>query len=195
MTRNNSKIAVQTKNNMTRHILIALFATLLLASCSPSAQKRSADIQKLETELKEDGKSGKTDSTKVKQLLAEYMAYAKAFPTDTTTAVYLVKSALFYQNIRKIDSAIYCYNEVYTKFPDYHKANLALFSEAFLYGNDKHDLVKAKQLYEEYLKKYPTSKMAPSAAMELRTLGKSPEEVLAVIDSMRAAKKDSLSAK
>lgn len=180
---------------MTRHILNAIFATILLASCSPSAQKRAADIQKLETELKEESKTGKTDSTKVKQLLGEYMAYAKAFPTDTTTAVYLVKSALFYQNIRKTDSAIYCYNEVYTKFPDYHKANLALFSEAFLYANDKHDLIKAKQLYEEYLQKYPKTKMAPSAAIELRTLGKSPEEVLAIVDSIRASKKDSLSAK
>ena len=180
---------------MTRHILIAFFATLLLASCTPSAQQRAAAIQKLETQLKEDGKTGKTDSTKVKQLLGEYMAYAKAFPTDTTTAVYLVKSALIYQNIGNIDSAIYFYNEVYTKFPGYHKANLALFSEAFLYSNNKHDLVKAKKLYEEYLSKYPNTKMAPSAAMELRTLGKTPEEVLAIIDSMRAAKMDSLSAK
>ena len=173
---------------MTRYIVIALFATLLLTSCSPSATKKAAEIEMLEKELKESSQNGKSDTSKVKQLLGDYMFYAKTFTTDSLTPVYLMKSALFFQHVRLLDSAIYCYNTVYTKFPQYPKAGMALFSEAFIYGNEKHDLIKAKAMYEEFLAKYPNSTMAPSAQMELQSLGKTPEQIMAEIDSMKAVR-------
>jgi len=195
MKRNIRKIAIPNKINMKRHLVIAFFAGLLLASCTPSAQKKAAEIEKLETELKESGKKGIADTTKVKELMNDYRSYVKAFPTDSLTPVYLMKSAKFYDFTSYPDSAIYCYNLVYYKFPNYPKANLALFSEAFIYANEKHNLLIAKALYKEYLAKYPNTKLAESAKLELDNLGKSPDQVMSELDSLKQARKDNVAGK
>ncbi len=180
---------------MTRHFLIAILATLLLASCSPSAKEKATVIDKLEAELKESSQKNIADTAKVKVLLSDYSAYIKSFPTDSLTPIYLMKSAKFYDLILLRDSAIYCYNEVYTKFPGYPKAHLALFSEAFIYANEKHDLAKAETLYKEYMTKFPKTKLAASAALELHNLGKTPDQIMAEMDSLRQLRKDSTMAK
>ena len=197
MKRNNRKIAVQTKINMTRHLVIAILASLLLASCSPppSAPKKAAEITKLETELKESAAKNMADTTKVKQVMSEYIEYYKAFPTDSLTPVYLMKLAKFYDVIQRQDSALYFYDQVYKNYTNYPKVSIALFSEAFIYNNEKHDLPKAQELYNEYLAKYPNTQLAKSAAIELHNLGKSPEQIMAEMDSMRQMMKEKASAK
>ena len=176
---------------MIRYFILALFAGLLLSSCSPSASKKSSEIDKLENELRESTKKNISDTSKVKQLLSAYSYYTTTFPTDSLTPIYLMKSAKFYDFVLLTDSAIHCYDRVYTEFPKYPKANLALFSEAFIYANEKHDLAKAGILYKEYLNKYPNTNLAQSAALELQTLGKTPDQIMAEMDSIRQARMDS----
>lgn len=176
--------------NMNKHLFIVLIGTLLLASCSPSAKQKAAEIDKLETELRESSKNNIADTSKVKVLLSDYRAFAKSFPLDSNTPGYLMKSAKFYDFISLPDSAVCYYRDVYTNFPTFPKANLALFSEAFIYGNEKHDLPKAGALYKEYLTKYPNTSLAKSAALELTNLGKSPDQIMAELDSMKALKAD-----
>jgi TolA-binding protein len=187
---NNCKIAAQIIQ-MIRYSAILLFAGLILTSCSPSAPKKAAEIANLENEIRESAKKNISDTAKVKILLSDYMSYANTFPTDSMTPAYLMKSAKFYDFIFLTDSAIHCYDRVYTSFPGYPKSNLALFSEAFLYANEKHDLAKAELLYKEYIAKYPNTSLAKSAALELRTLGKTPDQIMAEMDSLKQIGKDS----
>jgi hypothetical protein len=100
-----------------------------------------------------------------------------------------MRSAKFFDHLLLTDSALHCYNEVYTKFPTYPKANLALFSQAYIYANEKQNLPKAAMLYKEYLSKYPATSLAKSAALELQNLGKSPDQIMAELDSIRMAGK------
>jgi len=172
---------------MARHLFIAFLSLVLLSSCSPSPTQRAAEITKLETELKESSKKNIADTTKVKQLLQQYALYAQAFPTDSLTPGYLMKSAKFFDYLLLTDSAIHVYDRVYTQFPTYAKADVALFSEAFIYNNEKHNMPKAKKLYEEYIAKYPNTSLSRSAAMELHNLGKTPEQIMAELDSMKQA--------
>jgi len=176
---------------MTRHLIIAILASLLLTSCTPSAQKKAAEISQLETKLKESAAKNMADTTHVKQLMGQYVEYFKSFPTDSLTPVYLMKLAKFYDVIQRPDSALYFYDQVYKNYPNYPKISIALFSEAFIYNNEKHDLPMAKELYNEYLAKYPNTQLAKSAAVELHNLGKSPEQIMAEMDSMRQRMKDS----
>lgn len=171
---------------MTRHILLAIMACLLLASCSPSAKQKAAEIDKLETELRESSKKNIADTAKVKLLLGDYRAFAKNFPTDSGTPGYMMKAAKFYDFISLPDSAIYYYSEVYAKFPSYPKANLALFSEAYIYANEKQNLPKAAGLYHEYLQKYPNTNLAKSVTLELNNLGKSPDQIMRELEAMKA---------
>lgn len=175
---------------MTRHFVITILALLLLASCSPSASKKAAEITKLETELKESAAKNMADTTKVKQVMTEYIQYYKSFPTDSLTPVYMMKLAKFYDVIQRPDSALYFYDQIYKNYPTYPKISFALFSEAFIYNNEKHNLPKAQELYNEYLAKYPNSQLAKSAAIELHNLGKSPEQIMAEMDSMMQKMKD-----
>ena len=115
---------------MTRHLMIALFAALLLASCSQSAKDRAAKIEKIETELKESSAKSIADTAKVRLLLKEYCGYIKAFPTDTQTVVYMMKSAKFYDFMSAPDSALYYYSAAYAQFPAFPKANVALFCQS-----------------------------------------------------------------
>jgi tetratricopeptide (TPR) repeat protein len=180
---------------MTRHLVFALFAALVLTSCSPSAPRKAAEIDKLEKELAENGKKNFADTTKVKELMSDYKYYVNTFPTDSLTPVYLMKEGKFYDAIYCPDSAISCYSQVYSRFPAYPKAGFALFSEAFIVNNEKHDLVKAKALYEEYLSKYPNTKLTKSVELELKNLGKTPDQILSELDSLNKAHKDSVSKK
>jgi TolA-binding protein len=167
----------------------------MLASCSPSATKKAAEIEKLENELKESSKNNVADTAKVKVLLNDYRAYAKAFPADSLTPIFLMKCGKFYDFMSQPDSAILCYHTVYINSPTFSKSNLALFSEAFIYGNEKHDLAKAGALYKEYITKFPNTSLAKSAALELNNLGKTPEQIMAELDSMKKANGDNTAAK
>ena len=180
---------------MKRHFAIASFATLVLASCSPSATQKAAEIHKLEDQLLESSKKNIADTTGVKQLMGDYMAYYKAYPADTMTPTYMMKLAKFYDGVQLTDSALFFYDQVYKNYPNYPKVSVALFSEAFIYNNEKHDLSKAALLYKIYLDKYPNSVLAKSATVELHNLGKTPEQIMAEMDSIRQAHADSATAK
>jgi hypothetical protein len=172
---------------MLRHLITALTLTFLLASCTPSAQKKAAEIDKLETAIKENAVKNIADTGHVKILIADYKSYATQFPSDTLSAVYLMKAARFYDFIKLPDSAIYFYNQVATSFPAYAKCDLALFSEAFIYENEKHNLVIAGELYRQYLNKYPQGQLAKSVTFELHNLGKTPGQIMAEMDSAKHA--------
>jgi len=181
---------------MTKHLLVALFAILMLASCSPSASKKAAEIEKLANELKESGKEnvGKNadDNKKLKELMSDYQYYVRTFPADSLTPIYLMMEGKLYTHFLLPDSAIYCYDQVYTRFPTYLNANEALFREAYILNNEKHDFARAKTLYQEYLSKYPNTPRAKSVQQELHFLGKTPDQIMAEIDSVKQTHKDTV---
>jgi outer membrane protein assembly factor BamD (BamD/ComL family) len=179
---------------MTRFLLISILCSILLASCSPSAPKKAADIDKLENELRESSKKNIADTAKVRQLMTDYRDYAKNFSSDSLAPVYLMKLAKFYGATHQTDSAINVYDQVYKNYPSYPKISFALFSEAFLYNNEKHNTAKAGELYQEYLTKYPNTPLASSATAELHNLGKTPDQIMAEMDSINRAKADSITA-
>ena len=168
--------------------IVVLCIALTLASCKPSPQKKAEDIGKLEAAILESAKKHISDTAKVKQLLNEYDYYQAEFSTDTLCPVYLLKAAEFYRYLALPDKALYCYHRVNTDFPNYPKASMSLFLEAFIYENDKHDLAKAGQLYKTYLDKYPNDKLAKSAKFSLDNLGKTPEQLMQQIDSSKTEK-------
>lgn len=168
---------------------------LFLTACSPSAPKKAAEITKLETEILESSKKNIADTAKVKQVMADYRYYADKFPTDSLSPVYIMKLAKLYAAVQMNDSAIYFYDKVYRNYPSSPKVSMALFSEAFIYNNEKHNIAKAGELYKEYLAKFPNTVLAKSAEMELQNLGKTPEQILNQMDSLRKTKADTTATK
>lgn len=74
--------------------------------------------------------------------------------------------------------AIKYYTQVNTEYPDSVEAINSLFMIAFLEANEIGNLDKARETYEEFIKRYPDHELAVSARAELNNLGKTPEEIL-----------------
>ncbi len=165
--------------------ILALIVLCTLASCSPNAQKKAAEIDQLEKVLLDNAKKNIADTAKVRELLVRYDEYQATFPKDTNVPNYLMKAAEFYRYMQQPDKALYCYHRVANDFPEYPKSGLALFLEGFIYENDKHEYARAATLYNDYLKKYPKSKLASSVEFSLKNLGKTPEQIMAEMDSSR----------
>ena len=168
-----------------RYFVLTIIASVILTSCSPSAQKKAEAISTLEKNLDLSAKKNVADTAKLKQLLKSYEDYYTHFPDDSMSPIYLMRSGDFDRALGLPDQAAACYHQVYTHFPKYPKANMALFLEGFTYENDKHDLVKAKEAYSIYLDKFPTSKMSRDVKFLLDHLGKTPDQIMAEVDSLK----------
>ncbi len=171
-----------------KKIIPAACVALTLSACAFSAKKKAEAISALEVSISESAKKNVADTTKVKELLADYDYYIAHYPKDSLTPVYLMRSADFDRAIGLSDKAIDNYHRVYMEYPQYPKANMGLFLEGFTYENDKHNLDKARESYHLYLQKYPDSKMAKDVQFLLDHLGMTPEQIMHEVDSVRKAR-------
>ncbi|MCW3126540.1 MAG: hypothetical protein JWO03_2198 [Bacteroidetes bacterium] len=171
-----------------RTLVVVIMISAFLASCAFSAKKKSEAISALEESLKASSKNHIVDTVKLRELLADYEYYYGHYPKDSLSPIFLMKSGNFNRALGNPAKAVECYHRVYTEYPDYPKANFGLFLEGYTYENDLHNLPKAKEAYEAYLKKYPDSKMANDVQFLIEHLGKTPEQIMAEVDSIRKAR-------
>ncbi len=98
----------------------------------------------------------------------------------------LFESAKIYQGqvIKKLNSkesllkSIEVYKKIYEEYPKADEAENSLFMTAFIYANDLNDLENAKAAYQLYLERFPNGKLSEDAKIELKNLGKTPEQIL-----------------
>jgi len=77
-----------------------------------------------------------------------------------------------------LKKSVKVYKNVYEEYPNSEDAENALFMAGFILANDLNDLEGAKKIYQLYLEKYPNGQLADDAKVELKNLGKTPEEIL-----------------
>jgi tetratricopeptide (TPR) repeat protein len=80
--------------------------------------------------------------------------------------------------IRSFPKAVELYDWVYRRYPDFQRNSQALFMMAFTYDNEMKNLEKAKELYLEFVQKFPDDDFADDVQVLLQNLGKSEEEIL-----------------
>jgi tetratricopeptide (TPR) repeat protein len=100
--------------------------------------------------------------------------------TDPEKSVNLIlKAAGVAKSIENFNQATQLYYNVAMREPVHPKSPTALFMMAFIYENDLQNMTKAKETYEDFLKKFPEDKdYADDAKMALKNLGKSPEDLI-----------------
>lgn len=109
-------------------------------------------------------------------------AYALANPTSNKSPELLFDAAEMAKLLRTNNKALGLYDWMIQKYPDYSKTPTALFIKAFMLENELNNLELAKAAYEEFLEKYPDNDFADDARFSLENLGRSPEEVLKMIE-------------
>jgi tetratricopeptide (TPR) repeat protein len=165
-----------------RRNLFFIWMALLAAgtiSCSESAKKEGETIESLEAELFDDEAIFTAEGrNKALKLVQMYINYAEKHPEDTVSAHYLFKAADITMNLDNPSKAIDLYNKVIYTYPDFSKAPECLFLVAYIYENHLENYGKAKELYEMFIERYPDNDFADDAAISIRNMGKSPEELI-----------------
>ena len=73
--------------------------------------------------------------------------------------------------------AIKTYKDFLLKFPKHKKASNVKFLIAFTYNNQLNDVENARKHYNEFMANYPNDPLKQSAEFELKTLGKSLDDM------------------
>lgn len=172
-------------------ILIFIFFTsfTFFTSCKQSADKARNELSKTEKELTSDPLFY-SNKVKTEKLYNNYIDFVNNYPSDTATPNYLFNAANIKMNTNNPDISIKHFEELMKKYPEHKLAASSLFLLGFVYENYKHDLVKAKEMYSQFLTKYPNHPLTPSAQGSIDNLGKTPEQLILEFDKKN--KQDSL---
>lgn len=110
-------------------------------------------------------------------------AYALANPTDQKSPELLFDAAEMAKLLKTNNKALNIYDWLIESYPNYKKTPSALFIKAFILENEMNNIELAKAAYELFLEKYPDNDFADDARFSLENLGKSPEDVLKMIEA------------
>ncbi len=171
--------------------LLLIIAAITIISCKPSLDKSRQKITTLENELR--NSTSALDSTKSKTLIDLYIDFADRFPNDSSADKFVFNAARLSVNISKNAEAIKLLDRVTTVYPQSKFTPECLFLKAYIYDDKLKDYKNADKYYKEFLNKYPTHELAPSAKQSLETLGVPAEALIKIYEQRNAqAKADSI---
>jgi outer membrane protein assembly factor BamD (BamD/ComL family) len=166
--------------------LIVILLISLLASCSPSKEKRIARINDMEKNLFAPENTN-FNKEKADSLTDLYEAFIKDFPQDTLAPGYLFKAANLAMNSGDGSKALTLFDQYIAQYPDQPKAGMSLFFKGFIYENVLMNLDKARETYLLFIEKYPADEFADDAQMAIQNLGKTPEMMIQEFEARQRA--------
>jgi tetratricopeptide (TPR) repeat protein len=164
--------------NRLKFALPFVIAVLLIA-CGANKEKNQAHdkILSLETELLADSLAP-IERLKAQELIQAYENYVETYPEDSLSPEYLYKSSEIAMNLQMSGRAIEGFKKILVDYPDFDKADVCIFLQAFIYENHMQQYDTAKELYQEFLEKYPSHDLAEDALVSIQNMGKSLEELI-----------------
>ncbi len=169
------KINEMTKKNYL--FVVLMIGLLAILSCTSPQGKKEAAIKTLETELFSD-ESKMIDRSKAGDLIQLYVSFADEFSDAKESPEFLFKAGDMAMNLGMPQKAIQVFDRILKDYPEFKKAPQCLFLKAYVYENEIGDLNAAKKIYEDFIAKYPDDEFADDAAVSIKNLGKSPEELI-----------------
>lgn len=158
----------------------ALILMVVLTACTSSRDKLKVQTDEFLKKSNQLLLQGRTDQKLIDSTFGYIESFVTDFPNDTLSPAYLFEKALLQEKMRQFEPAIATLDRIYTSYPKSPQANKSVFLQGYLYANVLNDYEKAKAKYQLYLDEYADvdSKMTGDAQMELKNLGKSPDEIL-----------------
>src|SRR5262249_1075877 len=158
-------------------LLIAALLSSFLFSCKPESERAADKIKETEKQLVNDSTRTLNRQLAEEQLKA-YVSFIEKFPEDSRCEEFLYKAAELSNSMGQTAAALEYYHTFSEKYPQSEKTPYALFLQAFIYENQLKNLDRAKELYSDFLSKYPTHELAKDARFSIDNLGKSEEELI-----------------
>lgn len=128
-------------------------------------------------------KTGNINLVEARNYINNCEIYALVNPEDKSSPKYLYMAAQVSQNIKMFVKTLELYDWILLKYPDFEKVQTSMFMKAFILDNELKRIDEARQVYDEFLSKYPNSDLADDVKSSLEYLGKSDEEILKAIES------------
>jgi len=165
-----------------RNLLIVAAAALTMYSCTPSQEKLSNNIKEAEAAYEQS--NGSHDENEA-ALLDAYEAMIKHYPEEANDARF--KIGELYMNLKVSSKAILNFKYLYDNVPDYKESELVILYLGFIYSNQVFDLEAGERYYKDFLERFPDSKYADDVKTSLKYLGKTPNEIIELIEAETAA--------
>ena len=150
---------------------------LILVGCASSNEKFKVEIKHLEDSLYADA-TKMIDRNLAQNLIDKYVEYADEYPDDAEAAHTLFKAGDLSMNLNMSQQAVQLFDRIMDNYPDYERTPQCLFLKGYIFENDIKDLKTAKQIYEQFLVKYPDDEFADDAEISIKNLGKTPEQLI-----------------
>ncbi len=173
-----------------KYLLVAAILSFCVVSCGKT--NRGEDLVQMSEQLHEqfgqlsDPESGLLKQDVATDYLAKVAHIATSFPRDTAIAMHLYRAAEVARAMNQAPLAIDYYQRITKDFPNFSRAAEAYFMLAFTYDENLKDLEQATIAYERFIKQYPAHDFADDAAILLKNLGKSDEEILQELEASLA---------
>lgn len=182
-----------------RVLIPVLGAGLFLAACSPAEEtgKKDSAANKLQNLADESVKpkykqavtdaetklhsTGTFDPVLANMTIKAYNDYANTYPNDTLAPEYLFRASDLAQGTHNYKQATVFLEKIISVYPNYKRHADACFVCAFVYDSyleRENGEVRAKELYEFIIKKYPASPYAGQAKTLLSYIGVSDSAML-----------------
>jgi len=152
---------------MKLNVLLA-FTLLTHAACSKKTD------EELMSKAVEEHKSDNVEAA-----LEAYQEVIDEFPESPRVpeAMY-ARAILFHDTQKDSRKSVEILRQLVAKFPDHATSSNALFLTGFIYNNELKIYDSARVVYQEFLKRFPTSPLVGDAKFELENLGKDPAEII-----------------
>lgn len=160
-----------------KSIILFISSLIILTACGPSKEKRVIRIAEVEKRLfSTEAYSFSKESAD--SLVNMYKEYIAKYPDDTLSPGFLFKAANVAMNNNEAQQAIGFFDQYITSYPTAPKAAMCLFFKGFIYENMLRDLDRAREIYLQFIEKYPKDEFVDDAHMALMNLGKTPEMMI-----------------
>ena len=155
---------------------------LILIGCAEGGSEKLSTCDDLKAQVvsleKKVANHVSLDAHDASQLMKAYADFANACPSDSIVAEYLVRRADLLRGAGKFHDAIRLLQNIHDGYPTYENRALCAFLIAYLYETELGDEEMAEKFYNGVIDLHPESKEAKIAALSLKHLGKSPEELV-----------------
>lgn len=165
-----------------KQVFLLIASSLLLFACTPSKEDLSKKMSELEVKFSQNLSEG-FDIETANELLETYATFVEHYGEDKIANDIIFKAGELAMNMKKSALAIEYLESIYNRVPDYSKMEQVIFFLGNVYENQVFDIESAEKYYNDLVEKFPNGRYTNDVKQTLKTLGKTPEEILAEIEN------------
>lgn len=109
-------------------------------------------------------------------------AYAIGFSDNEAAPEFLYRAAEIARSLKTYPKALSIFDWIQEKYPDYENTPTTMFLKGFMLDNEFNNKEAAREVYTDFLTKYPNNDLVDDVKFLLDNIDKTDEEIMKMID-------------